>query len=144
MSRIPRHGGRESVAAFVRAGLKVIRKKGSHSSLWREGCKRPVVIQHSKKELPEFHVMNNLRVAGISKKEYIYLLKNEKKKAAKEKAKQKAAKKAQLQAAAKAAEEANAESEVSTGSEVSPEEVPPEIVESEKPAPEKPETTTDS
>ena len=73
MSRIPPHSGKEMVAALLRAGLAQERVSGDHVVLSKDGLARPVIVPLSK-ELPEFVVSNNLRTAGISRKDYLVLL----------------------------------------------------------------------
>ena len=73
MSKIPPHSGKEMVAALVRAGFVQERISGDHVVLTRTGMARPVIVPLHK-ELPDFVVSNNLRTAGISRKEYLTLL----------------------------------------------------------------------
>jgi predicted RNA binding protein YcfA (HicA-like mRNA interferase family) len=61
------------VAALLRAGFVQERVSGDHVVLTREGMARPVIVP-LRKELPEFVVANNLRTAGISRKQYLLLL----------------------------------------------------------------------
>lgn len=73
MSKIPPHSGKEMVAAFLRTGFVQERISGDHVVLTREGMARPVIVPLHR-ELPDFVVSNNLRTAGISRKEYLVLL----------------------------------------------------------------------
>jgi predicted RNA binding protein YcfA (HicA-like mRNA interferase family) len=73
MSRIPPHSGKEMIDAFLRAGFVRERTSGDHVALWREGLLRPVIVPLYA-ELPDFIVSNNLRTAGIGRKEYLALL----------------------------------------------------------------------
>lgn len=54
-------------------GCKLERERGDHRIYWRTGLKRPVVIPRDTK-LPVFIIRNNLRVLGISTKEYLEIL----------------------------------------------------------------------
>ena len=73
MSKIPPHSGKEMIAAFLRGGFVQERVCGDHVVLTREGMARPVIVPLYK-ALPDFVVSNNLRTAGISRKEYLVLL----------------------------------------------------------------------
>lgn len=52
------------------AGCTFVREKGDHRIYHKEGIKRPVVIPRDT-SLPAFIILNNLRVLGISREEYI-------------------------------------------------------------------------
>lgn len=54
-------------------GCQLTREKGDHRIYWREDLKRPVVIPKDK-ELPVFIIRNNLRILGISPKEFLEIL----------------------------------------------------------------------
>lgn len=73
MSKIPPHSGKEMVAALLRAGFVQDRVSGDHVVLTRAGMARPVIVPLHR-ELPEFVIANNLRSAGISRKQYLLLL----------------------------------------------------------------------
>jgi predicted RNA binding protein YcfA (HicA-like mRNA interferase family) len=88
--KIPPHSGKESIAAFKRAGFVVARTKGDHVSLEKPGIVRPVIVQDTSEDLPEFIVSNNIRTAGISKAYYLSLLGYGKKSKGKKKRKKKA------------------------------------------------------
>lgn len=51
-------------------GCKFKRERGDHRIYWKHGLNRPIVISREK-ALPPFIVMNNLRVLGIKKEEFI-------------------------------------------------------------------------
>jgi len=55
-------------------GCEFKRGKGDHRIYWRDGLNRPIVIPRDT-ELPVFIIRNNLRVLGISPKEYNEILK---------------------------------------------------------------------
>lgn len=77
MSKIPPHSGKEMVAALLRAGFTVERTSGDHVILAKPGLARPVIVPLCD-ELPDFIVSNNLRTAGISRKDYLVLLRKRK------------------------------------------------------------------
>jgi predicted RNA binding protein YcfA (HicA-like mRNA interferase family) len=52
------------------AGCRFTREKGDHRIYWKEGVKRPIVIPRDS-ALPQFIILNNLRVLGISREEYL-------------------------------------------------------------------------
>jgi len=54
-------------------GCHFVREKGDHRIYWRTNLKRPVVIPRDT-QLPIFIIRNNLRVLGISVKEYLDIL----------------------------------------------------------------------
>ena len=54
-------------------GCHFVREKGDHRIYWRTNLKRPVVIPRDT-QLPIFVIRNNLRVLGISVKEYLDIL----------------------------------------------------------------------
>jgi len=63
----------EKFVLFVGCDFK--REQGDHRIYSREGLKRPVVFPRDS-ELPVFVIRNNLRILGISVKEYLEILKN--------------------------------------------------------------------
>lgn len=62
----------EKFVLFV--GCHFVREKGDHRTYWRDDLKRPVIIPRYS-ELPIFIIRNNLRILGISSKEYLDILK---------------------------------------------------------------------
>lgn len=54
-------------------GCHFVREKGDHRVYWRDSLKRPVVVPRDT-QLPVFIIRNNLRVLGISVKEYLEIL----------------------------------------------------------------------
>ena len=54
-------------------GCKLEREKGDHRIYWRADLKRPVVVPRDT-QLPVFIIRNNLRVLGMSSKEYVEIL----------------------------------------------------------------------
>lgn len=55
------------------AGCRFVREKGDHRIYWRDDLVRPIVIPRDD-QLPIFIIRNNLRLLGISPKEYIDIL----------------------------------------------------------------------
>lgn len=51
-------------------GCEFAREKGDHRIYWKKGIKRPIVIPRDR-VLPPFIIMNNLRVLGIDKKDFL-------------------------------------------------------------------------
>ncbi|HAH21743.1 MAG: hypothetical protein A2Y00_04125 [Omnitrophica WOR_2 bacterium GWF2_43_52] len=56
-------------------GCEFVRQKGDHRIYRKANLKRPIVIP-AIKDIPVFIILNNLRVLGISKEEYISMLNN--------------------------------------------------------------------
>ncbi|MFH1713142.1 MAG: type II toxin-antitoxin system HicA family toxin [Candidatus Jacksonbacteria bacterium] len=54
-------------------GCNFARQEGDHRIYWRDDLKRPVVFPQEK-DVPIFIIRNNLRVLGISSKEYLEIL----------------------------------------------------------------------
>lgn len=54
-------------------GCTFKREKGDHRIYTREGLKRAIVVPREK-DLPIFVIKNNLRILGISNKEYLSIL----------------------------------------------------------------------
>lgn len=61
----------EKFVLFV--GCRFVREKGDHRIYWRDDLIRPVVIPRDD-QLPIFIIRNNLRLLGISPKEYTDIL----------------------------------------------------------------------
>ncbi|OHA16721.1 MAG: hypothetical protein A3C79_00045 [Candidatus Taylorbacteria bacterium RIFCSPHIGHO2_02_FULL_45_28] len=56
-------------------GCVFVREKGDHRVYSKSGLVRPLIVpQYSR--IPAFIVLNNLRVLGISKKEFLKKIKN--------------------------------------------------------------------
>jgi predicted RNA binding protein YcfA (HicA-like mRNA interferase family) len=62
------------VRVFEKQGFILDRQEGDHLIYVHTGIKRPVVIPMYK-AVPVFVIKNNLRTAGISRDEYLRLLK---------------------------------------------------------------------
>ena len=54
-------------------GCEFKREKGDHRIYWKKGISRPIVIPRDS-SLPSFIILNNLRVLGISKDEFLKIL----------------------------------------------------------------------
>ena len=61
----------EEFLLFV--GCEFKREKGDHRIYWREGLRRPIVIPREK-NLPTFIIRNNLRTLGMSREEYLEIM----------------------------------------------------------------------
>jgi predicted RNA binding protein YcfA (HicA-like mRNA interferase family) len=55
------------------AGCEFVREKGDHRVYWRDDLKRPIIIPRQR-DLPVFVIKNNLRILGISAKQYLEIL----------------------------------------------------------------------
>jgi len=55
-------------------GFQIIRHRGDHILMTKQGVKRPLVIKTSPKEAPVTHIRTNLNTAGISRERYFELL----------------------------------------------------------------------
>jgi predicted RNA binding protein YcfA (HicA-like mRNA interferase family) len=61
---------------FLRyVGCEFVRQKGDHRIYRKANLKRPIVIP-AIKDIPVFIILNNLRVLGISKEEYLSISSN--------------------------------------------------------------------
>lgn len=54
-------------------GCEFKRERGDHRVYWKKGIKRPIVIPRDT-SLPEFIILNNLKVLGVSREEYIKII----------------------------------------------------------------------
>lgn len=59
---------------LLKIGCEFVREKGDHRIYKKEGLKRPVVIPRDT-SLPAFIILNNLRTLGISREEYLEIIK---------------------------------------------------------------------
>ena len=73
MPRITPIHYRKLAKIFEKKGFELLRTEGDHLIYDKKGILRPVVIPKYK-EVPEFIILNNLKTAGISRKEYFKLL----------------------------------------------------------------------
>jgi len=58
---------------LIKIGCEFKREKGDHRIYWKKGIKRPIVIPRDT-SLPAFIILNNLRVLGMSRDEYIKII----------------------------------------------------------------------
>jgi len=58
---------------LLRVGCVFKREKGDHRVYWKKGIKRPVVIPRDT-SLPVFIILNNLKVLGVSREEYLKIM----------------------------------------------------------------------
>ena len=70
MPRIKSVHWKELEKFLINAGCEFKREKGDHRIYWKRGIKRPIVIPRDT-SLPAFVILNNLRVLGISREEYL-------------------------------------------------------------------------
>ena len=70
MPRIQSIHWKEFEKFLFKVGGEFKREKGDHRIYWKEGIKRPLVIPRDT-SLPAFIILNNLRVLGISREEYL-------------------------------------------------------------------------
>lgn len=75
MSRIQSVHWKEFEKFLFALGCKLKREKGDHRVYWKAGIKRPIVVPRDT-ALPPFIILNNLRVLGISREEYVSRIKN--------------------------------------------------------------------
>lgn len=73
MVRIQSIHWKEFEKFLFKIGCEFKREKGDHRVYWKEGIKRSVVIPRDT-SLPAFIILNNLRVLGISREEYIRII----------------------------------------------------------------------
>jgi predicted RNA binding protein YcfA (HicA-like mRNA interferase family) len=73
MPRIQSIHWKEFEKFLFKVGCKFTREKGDHRVYWKEGLKRPIVIPRDT-SLPAFIILNNLRVLGISREEYLKII----------------------------------------------------------------------
>ena len=64
---------RKLVKVFEKKGFTHERTKGDHMVYTKEGVSRPIVIPMYR-EIPEFIILKNLKTAGITRNEYLKLL----------------------------------------------------------------------
>jgi predicted RNA binding protein YcfA (HicA-like mRNA interferase family) len=59
---------------LFKVGCEFVRQKGDHRIYKKEGLARPIIIP-AVKEIPVFIILNNLRILGISREEYLEIIK---------------------------------------------------------------------
>lgn len=65
---------RKLAKVFEKKGFVYRRTKGDHLVYHKKGILRPIVIPMYK-QIPEFIILRNLKTAGITREEYLKLLK---------------------------------------------------------------------
>lgn len=55
---------------LILVGCRFTREKGDHRIYWKDELKRPIVIPRNN-TLPAFIILNNLKILGISREEYL-------------------------------------------------------------------------
>ena len=73
MPRIQATHWKEFEKFLIKVGCEFKREKGDHRVYWKTGIKRPIVIPRDT-SLPAFIILNNLRVLGISREEYLKII----------------------------------------------------------------------
>lgn len=73
MSRIRSIHWKEFEKFLFIIGCEFKREKGDHRVYWKKGIKRPIVIPRDT-SLPEFIILNNLKVLGVSREEYLKII----------------------------------------------------------------------
>ncbi|TDA69682.1 MAG: type II toxin-antitoxin system HicA family toxin [Clostridia bacterium] len=74
MTRLPRVGGKEVVAALKSAGFVVVNVEGSHHQLYRRGSGLVTVPVHPKETLPPKTLKSILKQAGLTIDQLLDLL----------------------------------------------------------------------
>lgn len=75
MSDIDSISWRKLEKFLLSCGCMFVREKGDHRVYTKSGLARPLVVPQYAR-IPAFIVLNNLRVMGISKKEFLKKIKN--------------------------------------------------------------------
>ena len=73
MPRIQSIHWKEFEKFLIKVGCEFKREKGDHRVYWKNGLKRPVVIPRDS-SLPAFIILNNLKILGISREEYLEII----------------------------------------------------------------------
>ena len=73
MPRIQSIHWQEFEKFLIKIGCQFKREKGDHRIYWKAGIKRPVVVTRDT-SLPAFIILNNLKVLGISREEYLRII----------------------------------------------------------------------
>lgn len=74
MTRIQSIHWKEFEKFLFKIGCVFKREKGDHRIYWKNGMKRPIVVPRDT-SLPAFIVSNNLKSLGISREEYLKIIK---------------------------------------------------------------------
>lgn len=74
MPRINSIHWKEFEKFILHIGCTFEREKRDHRMYWKKGLKRPIVLPRYS-SLPTFIIVNNLHILGISREEYLKILK---------------------------------------------------------------------
>lgn len=74
MPKISRIHWKKFEKFLLYVGCEFVREKGDHRVYWKQGISRPIVPRRKQFEL--FIIHNNIRLLGITAKEYEIILKN--------------------------------------------------------------------
>ena len=58
---------------LLSVGCRFKRQKGDHRVYWKSGLARPLVVPRDK-VLPVFIILNNLRILGVSKEDFLKVI----------------------------------------------------------------------
>jgi predicted RNA binding protein YcfA (HicA-like mRNA interferase family) len=75
MPKIGKINWRKFEKFLFKVGCVFKRNKGDHRIYTKPNLKRPIVIPRDK-ELPEFIILKNLNTLGISRDEYLHMIRN--------------------------------------------------------------------
>ena len=76
MARITPQPCEKLVKVFEKAGARFERQTGSHVVMWKDGCKRPIVIPcHKGRDVDEGIISHLIKTAGMTREQYFKLLK---------------------------------------------------------------------
>ena len=56
-------------------GCEFVSEEGDHRKYYKKGLLRPIIIPREK-SLPQFIILNNLRVLGVSREDYLKKIEN--------------------------------------------------------------------
>jgi predicted RNA binding protein YcfA (HicA-like mRNA interferase family) len=70
MARIQSIHWKEFEKFLFKVGCVFKREKGDHRVYWKDGIKRPIIVPRDT-SLPAFIILNNLKVLGISREDYL-------------------------------------------------------------------------
>lgn len=73
MPRIRSTHWKEFEKFLLKVGCEFKRERGDHRVYWKTGIKRPIVIPRDT-SLPAFIILNNLKVLGILRDEYLKII----------------------------------------------------------------------
>lgn len=72
--RLPSLGPQEVIRALERAGWTVLRQRGSHASLGKEGMPYIITVPLHRRDLPRGTLRGIIKDAGLTPKEFVSLL----------------------------------------------------------------------